>query len=507
VTADVHGDVLAVELRHVSKAFAGQLALDDVSVTFAGGQITALLGANGSGKSTLIKILAGYHTPENKAEICVHGEQLPFGSPGASHAAGLRFIHQDLGLVDTLNVAENMTLSRAGDDLRWTSHRRERREVRQLLAKYGLDIDPARMAGSLRPSERSMVAIIRAVEDGLDSRGVLVLDEPTASLPQDEVQRLTDLLLELRRNGTAILYVTHRLPEVIAIADRICVLRDGKVVGDRTLAGLSRDDVLELILGRRMDEISPGDPATRDATERPVLELTNISGGNVRDVSVAVAAGEVVGIAGVVGSGYESLLGLAFGATARSDGEVVLEGELVSPQPSAAIRAGLAYVPPERRLGVIPSWTVRENMTLPKVKPSGRGYWMSARHERVEVTAWMSRLGITPSNPEAPLLNLSGGNQQKVVIARWLKTGARALMVDEPTLGVDVGAKRAIHNELRAAAASGLGVLVTSSDLEELCELCDRILVMGRGRIAADLPATVGADQLFAKTLEAASTV
>jgi ribose transport system ATP-binding protein len=499
----------SLELRHISKVFAGQYALDDVNLVLRPGRVLALLGANGSGKSTLIKVLAGYHTPEHGGQVFAHGASVALGSPAASHSCGIRIVHQDLGLVDSLTVAENLALtrhsdSRRSDSMRWISSRNERRGVRELLERYQLDVQPDQLAGSLRPAQRSMIAIIRAVEDGLDQSGILVLDEPTASLPPSEVEQLLALLRVLRARGVAILYVSHRLPEVLAIADDIVVLRDGRVVAERSIGEVDADRLVELILGTALE----ANPDRRhDQTSDVVLEAAGLRGGLVRYVDLCVHRGEVLGLTGLIGSGYETVLAMMFGATPRRTGSVLLDGTPVGEQPGSAIRAGIAYVPPERRHGVMPDWTVRENLTLPYLRASGPARWMTARAERSEAIEWIDRLSVKPSDPEADFMTLSGGNQQKVVIARWLRCGARAFLIDEPTTGVDAAAKRAIHGELRAAADAGAAVILASSDLEELSEVSDRVLVMGGGRVVTELTDPSEPERLLAEALRAANVV
>ena len=447
-------------------------------------------------------MLAGYHVPERGAEVEVYGERLALGSPSASHAAGLRFIHQDLGLVDALDVAENLTLTSVST-MRWISQRRESSEVKQVLAKYNLgDIGPRQPVGTLRPYQKSMLAIARAVEDGLDRRGILVLDEPTASLPPNEVQRLMDLIRDLKTRGVSILYVSHKLPEVFTIADEVCVLRDGQVVARRHVAELDHDSLVELILGRALTRVRDDG---NNAGSTPLLTVKGLAGATAKQVDLTVDRGEVVGLTGVIGSGYESVLKLVFGAVERASGIVRLGDSVIpSGDPSSAIQRGLAYAPPDRRTsGAITGWTLRENLTLPAVRGNGPLNWLTAGRERRDVAPWIARLDVKPTDPDAPFMTLSGGNQQKVVIARWLRCGAQAFLLDEPTAGVDAGAKQAVHAELRGAARAGAAVVIASSDMEELCEACDRILVMGNGRVASSIRTPAEPDQVFVECLRA----
>ena len=472
--------------RNVSMYFAGQRALDAVDLTLHRGEIHALLGANGSGKSTLIKVLAGYHTPEHDAEVTIGATALAFGSSRASHAAGLRFIHQDLGLVDTLDVAENLRLGRTYGRRWWLSARKERVQARNVLRRYGLDINPGLPVGALSAAQKSMVAIIRAIEDGLASESVLVLDEPTAALPHEEVDQLVNLLAALKAQGVTILYVTHRLPEVFALADRVTVLRDGRRVTTQPIAGVTADDLVELILGKKLDQ---RDGTAKTSTAIAVLTADRIRGENVVDFSFRAHAGEILGITGLIGSGYESILGLVFGALARDSGEVrVADNCIAAGSPRTSIRSGLSYAPADRRrLGSFVSWNVRENLTITRLAFSRTTGRLSPRVERAEAADWIDRLDIRPNRADATFSSLSGGNQQKVVIARMLRCRPSALLLDEPTIGVDAGAKYAIYLELRDAAAAGATVVVASADAEELAEICDRVLIVAGGRPVREL--------------------
>lgn len=466
--------------------FAGQRALDKVDLTLHRGEVHALLGANGSGKSTLIKILAGYHTPEHGTDVLIGGSALAFGSARASHLAGLRFIHQDLGLVESLDVAENLKLG--GDYGRrwWLSARKEWTQARDMLQRYGLEIDPGMPVGALSAAQKSMVAIIRAVEDGLASESVLVLDEPTASLPQEEVHQLMSLLAALKAQGVAILYVTHRLPEVFAVADRVTVLRDGRRVATEAIGAVTEDGLIELILGKRLEK---REESSQIEGRDPVLTADRVCGENVAHFSFKAHAGEILGITGLVGSGYESILGLVYGSLMRASGEVkIFDKRIAGGSPRSAIRLGLSYAPADRRkLGAFVTWSVRENLTIPLLKYARITRRLSQRAEATETRDWIGRLDIRPDRAEATFSDLSGGNQQKVVIARMLRCRPAALLLDEPTIGVDAGAKSAIYMELRAAASQGATVVVSSSDVEELAELCDRVLVVAAGRPVREL--------------------
>ena len=503
---DVEGDSQPrLVMQHVSKLFAGERALHDVDLRLYPGEIHALLGANGSGKSTLIKILSGYHEPEPGAEISISGEALRLGSSGSAHAAGLRFIHQDLGLIDDLDVRENLLLvpSAGGQRSWWLANGRETTAARALLSSYGLDVDPRAQVASLSVAEKSMLAIIRAVSAGVAENSILVLDEPTASLPPQEVARLMTLMEGLKRRGVAILFVTHRLQEVFQVADAVTVLRDGRRITTERAADLTHESLLELMLGATP---APVQSETRSRREAVVFEVDGIGGGTVRDASFAVHQGEILGLTGVIGSGYEAVLGVVFGAGDATRGSVRLgDTELTLNSPQASIRAGLAFAPAERmRLGAFGDFTLRENITMPDLKSTRLSRQILRRAEQADSGDWLRKLSVVPCDTEMQFRDLSGGNQQKVVLARWLRCRPKVLLIDEPTIGVDAGAKLSIYPELRNAANSG-AVVISSSDVEELCEVCDRILVFGGGTVRSELAPNVGADGVMAATLSAAA--
>ena len=477
-----------LSLSGLTKTFQGQRALDDVKLELRPGEIHCLLGQNGSGKSTLIKILAGYHSPDadSDATAYIDGDALELGSSSAAHDLGLRFIHQDLALIDSLTVHENLALGNKYAGRFWLSESTERRHAEEVFKKYGVDIDAGASLGKLGAASRTMTAIVRALHHGDAATGILVLDEPTASLSEVEKDHLFAMLRDVRAQGGTMLYVTHRLHEVFELADRVTVLRDGRSVATREVADLNHDSLIELILGRPVDAFYPEPPAPgKDA----VLEVTGLRGGAVRDFSSTVMANEIVGIVGLDGSGAEDIPHLIFGASKRESGEILLDGQPCNPSsPSDAIRKGLAFVPGDRkRLGGVADWTLRENLTLPKILGRGPLRWLAERWEAQQVASFLTDLEVKPNDTEARFSSLSGGNQQKIMIARWLRCQARVYLLEEPTAGVDVGARSAIYNALRQLALNGAAVLMTTSDLEEACSVCDRVYVIHEGRVTGEL--------------------
>ena len=486
----VSGGESLLEVRGVSKAFGPTEALVEVDFDVRAGEIHALVGQNGSGKSTLVKILAGVHDPDG-GSIALEGEEFDPRRPGEARLRGLRFVHQDLGLVDSLDVVENLALGR-GYDVRFPrriSWRHERSQAHAALADLGYELDVRSLVGSLRASERTGIAIARALDGWESAARLLVLDEPTASLPEAETARLFDVVRTIRARGVGVIYVSHHLDEVLALADRVTILRDGARVGTFDAEDLDHDRMVELIVGRGSvtaggDGALPPGPTEHE----PSLVAQNLSGAVLRGVSLRVGAGEVVGVAGLTGSGREEIGPALFGAAGRS-GSVAVAGRVVpAERPDLAIAAGLGFVPADRKsLGLVASMVVRENVTLADLRPYRRGGMLRHRKERSDVDAWLAMLAVRPRDQTLGAMRLSGGNQQKVLLARWLRIQPRVLVLDEPTQGVDVGAKAEIHRRIVAAARDGTGVLVCSTDSAELVRVCDRVLIMQRGEIGAEL--------------------
>lgn len=488
-----------LELAGVSKAFGAARALDDMALEVRGGEIHALVGHNGSGKSTLVKILAGFEKPDSYEHAHCRGRPFELGSPSAARVLGLRFVHQDLGLAPTLTVAENLALRGEGSGRLWLSVRAERRRARETLADYGADLDVERPVGELSVAEQTMVALVGGLAHAPDG-SLLVLDEPTAALPDREARRLFGVLRAARGRGGSVLYVSHRLNELFDIADRVTVVRGGRFIATRRIAELDHDRLVELMLGASVQAYYPAPPKAR--AER-VLEVRHLSGASVHDVSLDLHSGEIIGVTGLIGSGYDEVLGLLFGAQPSSAGSVRLHGRpLPTGSPVASIRAGIAYAHADRRqLSAISDWSLRENVTLPTMATQSPGGWLSARAEAKGTKPWLDKLTVEPPDPERLFRTLSGGNQQKVVLARWLRTNPKVLLLDEPTSGVDTGAKTTIYRIIAEAAAGGTAVIVASSDVEELAAIADRVLVMQGGSVTL----TAERGDLTAEALAAAS--
>jgi ribose transport system ATP-binding protein len=493
----------ALSVRDATKIFGGTTALDHVSIDVEPGEVRALVGQNGCGKSTLIKILAGYHIPEPGTNVTVGGQELAFGDGTASEAAGLRFVHQDLGLVANLDAVDNMALGQGyiTNGTRTINWRKERAAAREALAALGYEINVKLPVGSLAMSERTAIAIARAMSTRGSGTKMLILDEPTANLPGAEAQRLYSLVKRVASSGVAVLFVSHHFDEVFEMADSVTVLRDGRHIVTRSVDGLDEESLIELVVGRAVDRHA----GATDQREfgSPVLQVRDLAGAAVQGVDLTVHQGEVVGVAGITGSGREEFASLLFGGFPRG-GEVLLYGDpLPDCRPDISIARGMALVPAERHANAsLMDQTLRENITI--VNP---GHHMSLgflrrKSERSDVQVWLERLDVRPRATEFTMMQLSGGNQQKVVIARWLRQEPKVLILDEPTQGVDVGAKADIHRLVDEAAAQGTAVVVASTDHEELVRVCDRVIIMRRGK-AVDVLSGAGLtnDNITAATI------
>ncbi len=483
VQADNRTPLLA--FCEVSKRFGGTQAVDRVSFDVHQGEIVALLGENGAGKSTLIKLLAGIY-PVDSGDIRFAGKPQAEWRSGDRARQPVAFIHQDLGLVEWMTVAENVALG-MGYQRRFglIDWRAARDAARRVMARVGCDIDPERRVFSLTRAEKSLLAIGRALEVQAE---VLVLDEPSASLPMTDVERLFTVLRGLRRQGMAMIYVSHRLDEVMSISDRAAVMRDGKLVTVLETARTSETELVQLIVGKALSASVPkAEPAPAPA---PVLRLDDVASGNAGPLSFTVGRGEVVGLVGLRGAGHEAISRALFGREPLSAGRMTLLGQPIRFRDSAdAIRAGVAYVAGERlEENLAGSMSVLENL-FPHPSLHGQGGFSLSRRRQENDTALalIRRFDVNPPAPAAEVQQLSGGNQQKVVLARWFHLDKPLVVLEEPTAGVDVGAKRQIYGVLRERAKAGTALVVVSTDFEEVATVCTRVLVFRDGGITAEL--------------------
>jgi ribose transport system ATP-binding protein len=484
----------ALQVNGVSKTFAARRVLSSVELSVYPGEVHALLGQNGSGKSTLIKVLSGYHEPDAGSEVLIDGEPLAFGSPAASHKAGLRFVHQDLGLIDAATVLDNIAFGTGYTTRGGTIRRRESTRLAQAaLDLAGSDVSPKQMVRELSPSQRTGVAVARALaRHGSDVVRVLVLDEPTATLPVDEVDQLLAMLRASADSGAGVVLVTHRLDEVFKIADRVTVLRDGNVVVTSAMGDVNRRGLVHKLIGADLEQAQRDAvvPEVADAGATAGLRVDGLRALRINGISFQAKPGEVLGIYGLTGSGRETVLSAVFGALPRDSGEVRIDGQRVrSGSPRHAIGAGIGYLPPDRKiragLMLMPAY---ENVTLLDLKPYLRWWTVRKKPELADARAWFQKLEVRPADAiTAPLSSFSGGNQQKILFAKWLRLQPKALLLDEPAQGVDIGAKVTVHQSILDAAQAGAAVVVSSSDEDELAAICTRILIMQNGEITDEL--------------------
>jgi ribose transport system ATP-binding protein len=495
-----------LQMTGISKRFPGVVALDRVDFQVSAGEIVALVGENGAGKSTLMKILAGIHRAD-AGEIRIDGAPARLHSPSDAARLGIGIIHQDLEVVDTLDVAGNVFLGREprrGGPLRLLDRRRMDADAERQLARIGVRLAPRTPLRRLSTAERQFVAIVRALS--MEAR-LLVLDEPTSSLTSSDAERLFGVLRDLRSAGTAIVYISHRLNEVERLADRAVVLRDGRNAGALERDALARDRLVQLMVGPAFAEAMAGRAGVAGATAKPGLPaVAPAKAGGIApprllveqlrtgrypgvEVSFAVHRGEVLGIAGLIGSGRSELAEAICGVGARLSGRVLLDGQpLAIGSPRDAIRHGICLVPEDRRrCGVVAAMSVRENVTLPALASYARFGLVQRAIEGQAVRRVTAELRVKAASIDTPLATLSGGNQQKVVLAQWLALRPRVIVFDEPTQGVDVGAKAEIHRLIRSLADDGTAVVMISSDMDEIVAESDRVAVMRDGRITGIL--------------------
>lgn len=490
----------ALRVTDLVKTFGGTRAADGVSFEVQAGTIHALLGGNGSGKSTTIKMLSGMYQAE-QGVIAVDDEygagthEASAWTPMKARAAGLRFVHQQSSTFPQLTVAENLAVGHgfetgAGGRVRW---RAQRRHARDTLRRFGIDLDPAAELARYGVATHAMVAIARALQDITPSEdggaaGILVLDEPTAALPPREVSVLLDELKRLARQGQTVVYVTHRLDEVVHIADRATILRDGRVAATLEGSEITHDALVELIAGESHQAAATSTRALRRIGAAR-LRCAGLAGGAVRGASLEVHAGEIVGVAGLLGSGRSTLLQLVGGDVAREEGEVLLDDQPVSfRSPRDGVRAGVAFSPENRReSAAFMELSVRENMGILSARRYFRRGCLRHRQEARDARRLLETYQVRAASTETPIGLLSGGNQQKALLARWLRLAPRLLLLDEPTQGVDVGARAEIWHLVRRAVDEGSAALVVLSDFEELVSVCDRVILVRHGRTVGEL--------------------
>ena len=474
-----------VELRNISKSFGGIAALRDVTLKISPGEIHALVGENGAGKSTLMKVLAGAYL-KDKGQIFIDGTEVQIKNTYDSKKHGIGIIYQEFSLVPDLSVAENIFLNQLGVNGFWMNWRQLKQKSEDLINSIGFEINPSCKVIDLSIAQQQIVEIAKALSEKVR---ILILDEPSAVLGLQEVQKLFDTLRQLKKEGVAIIYISHHLSEIFRIADRITVLKDGKSCGSLIAAETSRDSIIKQMLGRSLDAMYP---PRETIMGDEILKVCDINlGKKVKGVSFSLKAGEILGIAGLVGSGRTETARAVFAADKRETGRIFLDGKELNLKSTAkAVKSGIGMVPEDRKqLGVILSLTVKENISLTNYKGiTDKIGFIKKGKESGRITGLIKRLGIKPENENQETGKLSGGNQQKVVLAKWLNRDCRVLIIDEPTRGVDVGAKVEIYHLINELSLKGIGLIVISSETSELMGICDRIMVMRKGEVQGDIP-------------------
>ncbi len=498
-----------VRLEGVSKSFAGITVLKNIYFDVRAGEVHALLGENGAGKSTLIKIIAGVHAPDS-GTIHLGDTAHTAVTPKAARRGGVATVYQELLLFPELTVAENVFLGNAPRNkarmLDWTQMRRRARQLLDSLDSPDLDVDAK--VGTLSVANRQRVEIAKALSQ--DAK-VLIMDEPTAALADADIRRLIAVVRRLRDRGVGIIYVSHKLPEIFELADRVTVLRDGALIATKPIGDVTEQSLVAMMVGREIDHLFPrGEPKIGDV----LLKVNHLSyGSRVQDISFELRRGEILGVAGLVGSGRTELALTIFGITPATSGKITIDGRPVTiTTPKQARNFGIAYVPEDRGLqGLVRPMSIAQNNSMASLHNVARGIFISVAAELRRAASSITKLGVRARGPEQPVGQLSGGNQQKVVLGKWLETSPRILIMDEPTRGIDVGAKAEIHALMARLAGEGMAILMISSELPEILGMSDRVLVMHGGRLMATIDRgsataeTVGAAMTQASVREAAA--
>lgn len=473
----------ALDMRGISKAFPGVKALSNVNFAVKFGTVHAVVGENGAGKSTLMKVLNGSYAPTS-GTIKVGGNEVRMRKPADAQALGIRMVHQEINLVPDLTVAENVYLGRMPGKWTWLRKGEMARKAAAVLKELGAAINPRERLGNLSISQQQLVEIAKAYAA---QPRIIVLDEPTSSLSEHETAALFRILRKMRGEGIAIVYISHRLKEVLEIADEVTVLRDGSMIETRPIEGITAAEMIRLMVGREVSNVFPKSPAKIGTS---VLRVERIGdGASFRDISFDVRAGEILGLTGLVGAGRSEVARAIFGLSRLAEGSVSVNGrKVVISSPSEAVRAGIAYVPEDRKGdGIVPGMSVRENISLPILRRLTSFGRIRGSADRSLSALYVKQFSISPPDGERRINLLSGGNQQKAVIAKWLAAKPAVLILDEPTRGVDVGAKAEIHHIIGQLVADGMAVVMISSELPEILGVCDRVVVMRDGRASSPL--------------------
>ncbi|MBU7008649.1 sugar ABC transporter ATP-binding protein [Phosphitispora fastidiosa] len=484
-------------MKHISKTFGGQRALSDAHINIKPGEVHGLLGQNGCGKSTLIKILAGYHAPDPGGSLEINGRviKLPL-HVGEFRKLGMSFVHQDLGLIPSLSVLENLRIGEIASKNRWNiSWSKERKLAKEIFKQFNLNIDPSDKVSDLTQVERALLAIVRAVKEiqtqeavQQSNRGLLVLDEPTVFLPRMGIDQLFGLVREIAKIGLSVLFVSHDLDEAKEITNRITILRDGHVVKTVETSQTTKEQLISAIIGRELETVDFRNSITDN--KKIDIFVNNLSGKIIRDVSLSLRKGEILGLTGLVGSGFHEIPYLLFGAD-KASGHLEMDGEsfdLSRMSPNKAISTGLALIPGDRQnSGGIGTLSILDNVVIQVIQNYFRKLRLNRKDMYNATHSLLTEFDVRPGNPRLDFQNLSGGNQQKALLAKWFQTNPKILLLDEPTQGVDVGARQQLFKIVREAAESGTSVICASSDYEQLATICNRVLIFAHGVVVREL--------------------
>jgi rhamnose transport system ATP-binding protein len=471
-----------ISMRGINKAFGGVQALKDVAFDIYTGEVHALFGENGAGKSTLIKIITGVHQPDS-GEILLNGEPVQFANPREAQAAAIAAIYQEPNLFPDLDIAENIYVGRQPKRMGRVDWAQMYRDAEELLDSLGLKLDVRTKARSLSVAQQQMVEIARALS--LDAK-VLIMDEPTSSLTLSEVEDLFTIVRRLRDQGTALVFISHRLEELFALADRVTILRDGNYIGTRMIDNVTRDELIHMMVGRSLDSLYPKEDADIGDV---VLEVRNLTiPGQFEDISFEVRAGEILGVYGLVGAGRTEIARAIFGTEPAVGGQIAIRGQPVTIRsPQQAMDLGIAYVPEDRKMhGLILPMSISQNITLSILQRFATATWIDRQRESAAAQELAGQLSVKAAGVWQKAEALSGGNQQKVVLTKWLATKPRILILDEPTRGIDVGTKSEVHQLLSHLAAEGVAIVMISSELPEILGMSDRILVIREGHVGGE---------------------
>ncbi|MEQ0488372.1 sugar ABC transporter ATP-binding protein [Anaerococcus murdochii] len=472
-----------LEMRKITKTFPGVKALDEVDFSLERGTVHALMGENGAGKSTLMKCLFGIYTPDS-GEIYIDGKKVSYKDPKDALDSGVAMVHQELNQVSMRSVAENIMLGRFPNKYGIIDHKKMNQETQDLFDRLGLNFDPKKIIGKYSVAERQLIEIAKAVS--YDAK-ILVLDEPTSSLTESEVDKLFEIINKLRKQGVGIIYISHKMEEILSISDFVTVMRDGKFIDCKPASELSKDEIIKLMVGRKIDATSlKTDEYIKDEV---MLEVKNLSGKykpTVTDISFTLQKGEILGVAGLVGSRRTELVETIFGLRQKESGQIFIHGkEVENKDPIEAIKNGFALVTEERRAtGIFPYAAIRLNATIANIKKYSKHSIVSDKALKEDTDKVIESMEVKTPSQSTKIMNLSGGNQQKVIIGRWLLTDPDVLLLDEPTRGIDVGAKYEIYKLIGDLAKEGKSVIFISSEMAELQMVCNRIMVMSNGRLA-----------------------